>query len=153
VTRKARIARIVATWFGAGLARKAPGTWGSLATLPLGILTLWLGGPWATAAAGLAATVIGLWAIEVYLQTAALKDPKEVVIDEVAGQLFALVPAGLDWRLWIIAFILFRFFDITKIGPIGWAERLPRAFGVMIDDVIAGIVAGLCLWAIARYLP
>ncbi|MGQ3073171.1 MAG: phosphatidylglycerophosphatase A family protein [Ferrovibrionaceae bacterium] len=153
MTRKARIARIVATWFGAGLARKAPGTWGSLATLPLGILTLWLGGPWATAAAGLAATVIGLWAIEVYLQTAALKDPKEVVIDEVAGQLFALVPAGLDWRLWIIAFILFRFFDITKIGPIGWAERLPRAFGVMIDDVIAGIVAGLCLWAIARYLP
>ncbi|MBN9526051.1 MAG: phosphatidylglycerophosphatase A [Alphaproteobacteria bacterium] len=147
------MARIVATWFGAGLARKAPGTWGSLATLPLGILTLWLGGPWATAAAGLAATVIGLWAIEVYLQTAALKDPKEVVIDEVAGQLFALVPAGLDWRLWIIAFILFRFFDITKIGPIGWAERLPRAFGVMIDDVIAGIVAGLCLWAIARYLP
>ncbi|MFX9185022.1 phosphatidylglycerophosphatase A, partial [Acinetobacter baumannii] len=87
--------------------------------------------------------VIGLWAVEVYLQTAALKDPKEVVIDEVAGQLFALVPAGLDWRLWIIAFVLFRFFDITKIGPIGWAERLPRAFGVMVDDVIAGIVAGL----------
>jgi phosphatidylglycerophosphatase A len=153
VTHKGRIARIIATWFGAGLARWAPGTWGSLATLPLGILTLWVGGPWATAVAGLAATVIGLWAVEVYLQTAALKDPKEVVIDEVAGQLFALVPAGLDWRLWIIAFILFRFFDITKIGPIGWAERLPRAFGVMIDDVIAGIVAGLCLWAIARYLP
>lgn len=153
MTRKGRIARVIATWFGAGLARKAPGTWGSLATLPLGILTLWLGGPWATAAAGLAATVIGLWAVEVYLQTAALKDPKEVVIDEVAGQLFALVPAGLDWRLWIIAFVLFRFFDITKIGPIGWAERLPRAFGVMVDDVIAGIVAGLCLWAIGRYLP
>ncbi len=153
MTRKARVARVIATWFGAGLARPAPGTWGSLATLPLGILTLWLGGPWATAVAGLVATVIGLWAVDVYLQTAALKDPKEVVIDEVAGQLFALVPAGLDWRLWIVAFILFRFFDITKIGPIGWAERLPRAFGVMIDDVIAGIVAGLCLWAIARYLP
>ena len=98
MTRKGRIARVIATWFGAGLAHRAPGTWGSLATLPLGILTLWLGGPWATAAAGLAATVIGLWAVEVYLQTAALKDPKEVVIDEVAGQLFALVPAGLDWR-------------------------------------------------------
>ncbi len=152
MTRTGRVARIIATWFGVGLARKAPGTWGSLATLPVGILLLWLGGPWAAAAGGVVATVVGIWAVEVYLQTAALKDPKEVVIDEVAGQLFALVPAGLDWRLWLIAFILFRFFDITKIGPIGWAERLPRAFGVIIDDVIAGIAAGLCLWAIGRYV-
>lgn len=152
MTRKARVARVIATWFGAGLARKAPGTWGSLATLPLGILLLWLGGPWAVVAGGLVATFVGIWATEVYLRSSAAKDPKEVVIDEVAGQLFALVPAGLDWRLWILAFVLFRFFDITKIGPIGWAERLPRAFGVVIDDVIAGILAGLCLWAIARYL-
>ncbi len=152
MTRTARAARIIATWFGVGLARKAPGTWGSLATLPLGILLLWLGGPWAVVACGIVATFIGIWAVQVYLRTAAMKDPKEVVIDEVAGQLLALVPAGLDWRLWLLAFVLFRFFDITKIGPIGWAERLPRAFGVMVDDVIAGIVAGLCLWGIGRYL-
>lgn len=153
MTRAGRAARLIATWFGVGFARKAPGTWGSLATLPLGVLVLWLGGPWATAAAGLAATALGIWAVAVYLQSSALKDPKEVVIDEVAGQLFALVPAGLDWRLWVIAFVLFRFFDITKPGPIGWAERLPGAFGVMIDDVIAGVAAGLCLWGIGRYLP
>lgn len=152
MTRTGRAARLIATWFGVGLARKAPGTWGSLAALPLGILLLWLGGGWAVAAGGMVATVIGIWATHVYLKTAALKDPKEVVIDEVAGQLFALVPAGLDWRLWILAFILFRFFDITKLGPVGWAERLPKAYGVVIDDVIAGIIAGSCLWAIGRYV-
>ncbi len=89
-------ASLLATWFGSGLLPKAPGTWGSLASLPCAIVIAALAGPWGLLAAVLAVTVAGLWAADVYAARSGESDPGEVVIDEVAGQWLALVPAALD---------------------------------------------------------
>lgn len=154
-----RLAWALATVFGAGLLRPAPGTWGSLAALPL----LWLlhqaGGFWAVALGTGVALAVGLWAIAEVTRGAADHDPGEVVIDELVGQWLALWPvsfgaqfAGADilalWPGWIAAFILFRLFDIWKPGPVGWADRRSGTFGVMFDDVFAGLIAGLLVIAL-----
>ena len=77
-------------------------------------------------------------------------DPGWVVIDEFAGQWITLVPLHhLSAVGLILAFVLFRFFDITKLGPVGWADRQHGAFGVMADDVIAGAIAALCSCSVA----
>jgi phosphatidylglycerophosphatase A len=89
-------------------------------------------------------------------------DPSEVVIDEVAGQWIALLPvligashAGVDalalWPGWLVAFFGFRFFDILKPGPIGWADQRGDALGVMLDDIIAGVAAALTV-GLAAYV-
>ena len=85
--------------------------------------------------------------------TLGLKDPSSVVIDEVAGQWITLLPAALDPVSFAIGFIAFRFLDITKPFPAGWADRnLTGAPGIMLDDLCAGIYAGLVLFAIQHYL-
>lgn len=149
-----RPTRVIATFFGAGLLRPAPGTWGSLAALPAawGILTL--GGFWALALATLAAFLIGWWATQV--ETAGLDDPdpSEIVIDEVAGMWLALWPVALGaslqgvaasalWPGWVVAFLAFRAFDIWKPGPVGLADRMHSPLGVMLDDIIAGALAAM----------
>ena len=107
-----------------------------------------------SAAATLLAFGLGWWATAVSTRGQADPDPSEIVIDEVAGQWLALWalswPAtrhGLDitalWPGWIAAFVLFRAFDILKPGPVGWADRRGDALGVMLDDMIAGALAGL----------
>ncbi|PRY95174.1 phosphatidylglycerophosphatase A [Hasllibacter halocynthiae] len=150
----------VATVGGIGLLRPAPGTWGSLAALPLAWGVLTLGGPWALLLGiGLAAGA-GVWAIERYQRETGAHDPKEAVIDEVAGQWIALLPvafgaarAGADllalWPGWVAAFVLFRLFDIWKPGPVGWADRKGTASSVMLDDLIAGGFAALGVAALA----
>lgn len=142
---------LIATWFGSGLSPKAPGTMGSLAALPFGwALFAWGGWPF-LAAGALAAFVIGLWATKVYIRGLENKDPGQVVIDEVAGQWIALLPATLDPILFAVGFVLFRFFDILKPWPISWLERrYSGAFGVMIDDVLAGIFAAIGVYGV-RY--
>lgn len=141
----------VATVGGAGLLPWAPGTWGSLVALPLGYLAHWGAGFAGLFALTLASTVLGYIATRAYLGDR-LDDPKEVVIDEVAGQLIALWPLSFmlewqghpphlfPWPGWVGAFVLFRFFDILKPPPIRWLDR-PGAWGVMVDDVAAGAVA------------
>ena len=142
-------ATLIATWFGSGLAAKAPGTWGSLAALPAALLLVWLGGVWALAAGVLVVFTIGLWAAGRYTAAGDDPDPGAVVIDEVAGQWLTLIPVALDPRYYLLAFLLFRFFDIVKPWPIRRLERgLPGAPGIMIDDIAAGAYAGtLCLIA------
>lgn len=137
------VARVVATWFGSGLVPKAPGTAGSLAALPVAWAILAWGGGWqGLALAVLAAVAAGLWATAAVLRASGIKDPSFVVVDEVAGQWIALLPAGLDPILFAAAFVLFRLFDIWKPWPVGWADReLPGAFGVMVDDLLAGAYA------------
>jgi len=143
----AGLARLIASGFGSGYAPKAPGTVGSLVALALG-WGLLLGPPWALPAAILLACAAGWWAIGV---AGGDDDPGWVVIDEFAGQWIALLPlshpspAGL-----LAAFVLFRLLDITKPGPIGWADRQHSAFGVMADDVIAGDIAAIILWAVSK---
>lgn len=153
-------ARLVATWFGVGLLRPAPGTWGTLAALPLFWSLHVLGGFWLTLGASLAVTLLGWWAIAAASGRAPDPDRPEYVIDEVAGIWIALLP--LSWGAqkagvallalypgWIVAFLGFRLLDIWKPGPIGRADRMDTPLGVMLDDVLAGLGAALMVIVMA----
>ena len=149
------LATTIATVGGIGRLPKAPGTWGSLAALPIGWAAHWAGGITALVFVTAVLIALGWWATAAYL-AGRDEDPSEVVIDEVGGQLIALWPlswgltmAGTDphifpWPGWVGGFLLFRFFDIVKPPPVSWADR-PGALGVMMDDVLAGILAGACV--------
>ena len=137
---------LLATWFGAGLLPWAPGTWGSLAAVPCGVALFWLSGPFGLLLAAAAVFVVGLWAAQAYEKVAGVKDPGAIVIDEVAGQWIALIPAGLNPLAVALAFLLFRLFDVAKPWPVNWADRrLKGAFGIMADDIIAGLYAAAVL--------
>ncbi len=157
---KQRWATITATVFYVGYMKPAPGTWGSLAALPLGWLIYEIGGVWLFAVAIALGYAKGYVATKVMTEGADNHDPSEIVIDEVVGQWIALLPvlvgaahAGVSvfelWPGWLAAFALFRLFDITKPGPVGWADRKDNATGVMLDDVIAGILAAICVLVMA----
>jgi phosphatidylglycerophosphatase A len=143
---------ILATWFGCGLLKPAPGSWGTLGALPFGIFILVCGG-WPYLLIGIALiTAIGLWAAKDYERRSGTHDSSSIVIDEVAGMWIALLPAALDPLSVFIAFILFRAFDILKPGPIGWVDKkLPGAPGVMADDILAGLCAAAVLFGIQYY--
>ena len=128
-----------------GHLRPAPGTIGSLFALGTGYLiaSFSLG---VLVAAILTISILGVFAAERYGQRTGKKDASEVIIDEVAGQWIPLVIIPLDVNWYIAAFLLFRFFDISKIGPVGHAETFTGGVGVMADDLVAGILAALVLW-------
>jgi phosphatidylglycerophosphatase A len=148
-------ASLLATWFGSGLLPRAPGTWGSLAALPFAYALTAAGGPWTLLAAAVAAFLAGVWASGVYATASGAHDPGSVVIDEVAGQWLTLVPlattpVALDPLLYGIAFVAFRAFDVLKPWPIRYFERnLPGAWGIMADDIAAGVLAGLVTFGLA----
>ncbi|MDH3738039.1 MAG: phosphatidylglycerophosphatase A [Alphaproteobacteria bacterium] len=142
----------IATGGGSGKLPIAPGTWGSLAALPCAALLHMLGGPWLLSLAILLAFVVGVWASERYAKAIGLGDPGSVVIDEFAGQWLAILPVAHDWRYYVVAFLLFRFTDITKPWPCRNAERLPGGLGIMLDDIIAGVYAGILTLVIALLL-
>ena len=148
------IARLVASGFGIGFAPVAPGTAGSLVGVALGAMTLWRA-PWMLPSIAWAAVACGMVAVRGATglpwrkaAKASGDDPGWVVIDEIAGQLCALLllpgpsAAGL-----LLAFALFRVLDIAKPGPIGWLDRQGGALGIMADDVLAGLVAGALVGA------
>ncbi|HXJ01253.1 MAG TPA: phosphatidylglycerophosphatase A [Micropepsaceae bacterium] len=140
----------LATCFGIGWIPFAPGTFASAAALPFGWLLVLLGWQGVLIGAGLA-TVVGIWACGAHARKVGLYDPSECVLDEVAGQWVTLVPIALqargsDWRPYVMAFLLFRLFDIFKPWPISAAEKLPGGFGVMMDDVVAGLAAAALLY-------
>ena len=136
-----------ATWFGSGLAPKAPGTAGTLATVPLHFLLIQM--PVAAHLGFLILFVIlATWSANRLAIDMKMKDPQIVVVDESAGVLIALFLMG-PTTLWtvIAAVILFRLFDMTKPWPISAVEKLqPAGVGIMADDVVAGIVAGLLVY-------
>ncbi|WP_068110236.1 phosphatidylglycerophosphatase A family protein [Tropicimonas marinistellae] len=146
-------ARFVSTVCGTGLLRPAPGTWGSLVAIPPAWLLHWLGGFPLLFVATLGALVAGWWATRIQVVVLDDPDPSEIVIDELVGMWIALWPlsAGLwfagvaphvfPYPGWIGGFLMFRLFDIWKPGPVGWADRRPAPTGVMLDDVIAGMMA------------
>ena len=143
--------RIAATFFGAGTFPAASGTFGSMVALPFAVALLQIPAPFGRLAlllAASAALAIGVWAATRYCQGNGLHDPSEVVIDEVAGQWLALVFAAPDnpWHF-LAAFFLFRFFDIVKVWPANWAQdHLPGGWGVMMDDIVAGLYAAASLY-------
>ena len=140
----------LATCFGIGWIPVAPGTVASLAALPFGWLLVLLG--WRSLlAAALLVAALGVWACGVYARKIRVGDPAECVLDEVAGQWFALIPIafemrGGDWRPFVMGFIFFRLFDIWKPWPVSAVEKLPGGFGIMMDDVLAGLIAAALLY-------
>ena len=132
-----------------GYLRPSPGTIGSAFGVASGYMIATYGAV-ILAAATLLVTVIGILAADAYCQTTGRKDAPEVIIDEIAGQWIALIILPLDYWWFAAAFVLFRFFDITKIGPVGMAEQLSGGVGVMADDIVAGLLAALCLWVAER---
>lgn len=144
---------LVATWFGAGLLPKAPGTWGSLAALPFAwFLTVW-GGVYTLLAATAIVLAAGIWAAGTLERRTQDKDPGHIVIDEVAGQWLTLVPVAADPVLYAIGFVLFRIADVVKPWPASWCDRnLAGGVGVMLDDICAAAYAGAALFLIAEYL-
>lgn len=150
------MSRLVATCFGAGYLRPASGTWASALAVALGLgIDRAFGFP-GLALATAAVTGAGFWACARVVAPG--EDPSEIVIDEVAGQWLALlVPAfafwqrgTADWALdawpgWVAAFAFFRLFDIWKPWIIGRADRRGDAAGVMLDDLLAGLFAGVAV--------
>ncbi len=148
-----RPATLLATWFGVGLLPKAPGTWGSLAALPLAWLLHMAGGSLAVAGGAAVLFLAGWWAAEQVVRHSDDGDPSYVVIDEVAGQLVALAAVPLDPVLYAAAFLGFRAFDILKPWPVGWADRAVKGgLGVMLDDLFAGLYVAAILFTVTRSL-
>lgn len=142
----------LATWFGCGLMRPAPGTWGTLGALPIGLILLAFGGPLLLIPAIAAVTWVGIGAANKFESMTGTHDNSMIVIDEVAGMWIALLTSTLSPLSIVAAFLLFRFFDILKPWPIGWLDRkLPGGVGVMADDLVAGIFAAICLFGIHYY--
>ncbi len=152
--RKTLWAWAVATFFGAGLGKPGPGTWGSVAAVLLwGALARFLHPAPAALLMALIAGIVLSIALGVPAATVAAResgrhDPGFVVIDEVAGQWIALLGSPADWRHGRIALVLFRLFDITKPFPARQLERLPEGWGIVFDDVAAGLYA----WGVAAIL-
>ena len=190
--RKPRLALLIATGFGLGNLPVAPGTWGSI----LGIAFAWALrrheleslfvhrpfisiGEWeidprlfVSLFAAIGVAILGVWTSNRAARHFSQSDPQNVVIDEVSGQMIALLGAGWvrdyssdvmigsprfialiapNWKYLVLGFILFRAFDIWKPFPARRAERLPGGWGIMADDWVAGIYAALGLW-VARAL-
>ena len=142
--------RFLASGFGSGFFPVAPGTAGSLVALLIGAGLLHVS-VWALLFAALLAIGIGLWAIRA---ADCADDPGWVVIDEFAGQWIALLGLARPSLMGLLAaFALFRFFDIAKPGPVAWADRRKDSVGVMGDDVIAGALAALVLFAARALAP
>ena len=145
--KKTLWAWLIGTFFGAGLLKPGPGTYGSISAVLLWYAAAHLFHPSpislaiGTAIAAVAATLIGIPAATVVARESGREDPGHVVIDEVAGQLIALIAIPADWQHAAISLILFRVFDIFKPPPIRQLERLPAGTGIMLDDVAAGLFA------------
>ena len=144
------LVRWIASGGGIGRIPFAPGTWASLAAVLIGGGALWIG-HWLLVLLAFAACAGGLWAVHATREPG---DPGWIVIDEFAGQWIAMIALS-EVTLYglIAAFVLFRFFDIAKPGPVGWADRRHGAFGVMADDVVAGLIVAAILFAVTRLFP
>lgn len=148
---------LVAFGFGSGLAPKAPGTFGSVIGLPVFFLLFWMPAP-AYFVAVLLLFMLGIWLCGDSASRLGVHDHPGIVWDEIVGMLIALAPLmdeiamlyappGIDLWVWLlVAFVLFRIFDILKPPPIGWLDKkMHGGLGIMIDDVIAGVFAAIGL--------
>jgi phosphatidylglycerophosphatase A len=160
--QKHKISWIIATWFGSGLLPKAPGTWGSLAAIPFAYIISVYTCPYALIFGIVALFFIGIWASDKIEESSQIKDPRFIVVDEVVGQWIALLPlpflySFLDPNFFYlfsapiaaVAFLAFRIFDIWKPWPVNYADKnVPGGYGIMLDDVIAGMYALIVTYAL-----
>ena len=146
--------KLFLTFGGAGLSPKAPGTVGTLASLPVGLAILYYLGMETLFMATLAITIIGIFEINKYEKTTGTHDQQHIVIDEAAGMWLSLMIAHstaltmtypyAEILAIIFSFAAFRLFDIWKPSTIGWIDReVKGGMGVMLDDVLAGIAGGV----------
>lgn len=147
---------LLAAGGGLGYLPKAPGTFGSL----LGPLLFWLQTQrishdprWLLVVfVGSLNFLIGVWLSERAIRVSGQKDPQFVVCDEFFAFAWVYLFTPLTWTTAVLGFLWFRLFDITKPGPVGWAEKLPGGWGVMADDAMAGLLAGGCLWGTMQWI-
>ena len=140
---KSRFSWLIATFFGIGHLQPGSGTWASAVT----VLLWWTVSHWLTAgwqlpvavAVSALVTLLGIPPSTVVARESGIKDPGFVVIDEVAGQMIALIGVPVHWKYLVAGFILFRSFDIVKPFPLRRLETLPGGTGIMMDDVGAGL--------------
>jgi len=133
---------MLATWFGSGLIRPAPGTMGTLAAFPVGYVIVMLSGQIGLAVCALALLVIGTLAADYYGKKSGIVDDQSIVVDEAVGLWIAAIPADKSVGLWLLAILLFRIFDIWKPWPASFFDnRSKGGLDVMMDDVAAGIYA------------
>jgi len=145
-----RLAYLLSIWFGCGLVPKMPGTAGTIGAVPLYLL-LAPAGPLAVTVAAVVVGLVGVWAANQVVRKTGLKDPQIVCIDEVAGVLITLAAAPSRWQGILAGVVLFRIFDQWKPWPARWAEGLPEGWGVVMDDVFAGLW-GAAVLLVARSL-
>lgn len=138
-----------ATLFGVGRVRFAPGTVASILALPIAWLVMSYFGQIALLSLSLLTSAVGMWACDVYAKDRGMHDPSECVIDELAGQLLACSLAPLSLVGFAMAFVLFRLYDVSKLWPISEFERLPGGIGIVSDDLVAGLIAGLIVAVVA----
>ena len=150
----------IATFFGSGLGKPGPGTWGSAAATLIFTAVAFLLHPPAQTLLGLTvggilfSIALGVPAATVAARESGSKDPGFVVIDEVAGVWITLLGAVFhpDWQHIAVAFLLFRVFDIFKPFPIRRIEKLPEGWGIVFDDVAAGLYAWAVLFLLNRWI-
>lgn len=154
-----RFAYALATGFGAGFAPVAPGTFGAIEGVVVFLAFIAFSSRLSLsprfsfavlASVNVVVFPVGVWASNRACEISGVKDPSQIVIDEVSGQLIALTPlaGSVSVAGVIAAFILFRLFDIFKPYPIRKLEALPAGFGVMSDDALAGVYAALIVWLV-----
>lgn len=148
-----RLALVLATGFGTGYGPIAPGTWGSIPGLVLAWGLARLGGPWGVLSGAVAFAVAGVWAAGRAEALFGEKDPGRVVVDEIAGQMVALLFVRPTGPVLVAAFLLFRILDVVKPWPARRLEDLPGGSGIMADDLMAGLYANLILHGLALWRP
>lgn len=150
-----KLSWLIATFFGCGQLRPGPGSWASAATVLLWWLISQAAGARLQVLIALllacAATAVGIPAATRVARASGISDPSFVVIDEVAGQMIALIAAPVRWKTLLAGFILFRAFDIVKPPPLRRLEKIPEGAGIMLDDVGAGLYALAILQAALRF--
>ena len=139
------LAKLISTLFFLGYSRYFPGTLGSAIAIPFGlIIIIYLGTNFLIFSIFLL-FIISYFSVNAYIRDNTSKDPKEVIIDEFIGQLVVLIFAPLSIKGIFLGFIIFRFFDISKIYPVSMAEKLDGSLGVLADDIVAGILTSIII--------
>ncbi len=141
-----KAATLIATGFGVGRLPLAPGTWGSLAALPLAWVIAWLFDGRGLLIAATLLFLIGWWAAALASRASGIEDDGAIVVDEIVGQWLTLVVAPTTIAAYLVGFVLFRIFDIAKPWPVQWVdEHVGGGLGVMTDDIVAGVYAAITL--------
>jgi phosphatidylglycerophosphatase A len=148
-----RIMLLLATNLGLGYSRKAPGTFGTLAGIPMFYLVASCPS-WGAALIWTGVLTLAFWSSTYAGHYFGVVDDGRIVIDELIGYLTAVLFLPFSWGTAILAFVLFRFFDIFKVFPADWFDtRMKNGFGVVLDDVVAGVYAGITLRLCLYFIP